>query len=80
MLIFKIEMTRNYEIPLRAMLEFARRRQLSRQFCEKNFSRFDAHSFPLIFFFLHTNADRQKIFDEKNNKKERIKDTRVKIN
>lgn len=53
MLIFKIEMTRNYEIPLRAMLEFARQRQLSQQFCEKNFSRFDAHSFPLIFFFTH---------------------------
>lgn len=68
----------NYEIPLRAMLEFARPRQLSRQFCEKNcafvypglwdiFLQFDAYSFPLIFFFslfLRTNVDRQKNFDD----------------
>lgn len=63
-------MRRKYEIPLRAMLEFAR--QLSRQFYEKNcafvypglwdiFLQFDAYSF---LFFLRTNVDRQKNFGD----------------
>lgn len=61
-------MTRNYEIPLRAMLEFARQRQLSQQFCEKNFFQFDVYSFPLIFFFFYAQTQIDRRLSMKKNK------------